>query len=185
MESAVAAAHLFVDAIGLSGSPDGDRVAVVGFNRTGWIQQPLTADRALVGAALEGLAARMQEHTRLDLALSYGGAALEGTGPGRERIVVLLTDGLPNQVPYAEDGTMDTTILRQAQAVKSAGATVYTIGLGRSEGANPEVNAALLARVASRPDTAYLAPDALDLGRIYQQIAVVIPCGAGPYWPNR
>jgi len=127
----------------------------------------------------------MAEHTRLDLALKVGGDALGATAPGRERIMILLTDGLPNQVPYAEDGTMETTILRAARALKTSGATIYTVALGRAGGANPQVNAALLAQVASRPDTAYTAPEAAALERIYKEIAVVIPCGAGPYWPQQ
>jgi Mg-chelatase subunit ChlD len=164
---------------------EADQVAVVGFNREAWIAQRLTPSRASVEAALEGLGARMAEHTRLDLALKVGAEALGPATPGRERIMILLTDGLPNQVPYAEDGSMDTTILRAAAVAKASGATLYTVALGRTDGPNPEVNAALLRQVATRPDTAYVAPEAGALEGIYREIAIVIPCGQTPYWPAR
>lgn len=179
---AVDAASLFVRTMSLGDAAD--RVAIVGFNRDAWIAQRLSGNRAAVDTAIAGLGARMAEHTRLDLAVKVGADALGTPVPGREQIMILLTDGLPNQVPYAEDGSMDTTILRAARTVKAGGVTIYTVALGRAGGASPEVNVGLLREVASRPDTAYTAAEASALEHIYHEIAVVIPCGAGPYWPE-
>ena len=47
---------------------------------------------------------------------------------------------------------------------------MYVIGLG------DDVDAALLARLASDPASLYLAPDAEDLRTIYAQIARELPC---------
>jgi nitric oxide reductase activation protein len=100
-------------------------------------------------------------------------------------VMILLTDGLPNQVPYAEDGSVETTVLRAAQAAKAAGITIYTIGVGRQAGPRPQVNPALLRAAASRPDMYYGAPDAAQLSRIYSELSRVIPCGGQQYWPAR
>jgi len=184
VEAVVAAAADFV--AGLSLAPEaaapGDRVAIVGFNREAWIAQGLTGDAGLLGAAIRTLPERMAEHTRLDLAVARGAEALGGARAESTPVLVLLTDGLPNQVPYAEDGTMESTVLRRADAAKAAGITIYAIGVGRADGPAPEVNAALLRALASQPEQYYPAPDAGQLGRIYGELTRVIPCGGERYW---
>lgn len=147
----------------------GDRAAVVGFNNTAWLEQGLTADRQAAQAALARLPGRMAEGTRLDLAIIQGAS----TGAG---VVVLLTDGLPNHVPFPPGGRQEDTVLSAARAAKAAGARLYTIGLG-SPG---DVLDDLLREVASSPGDAYDAPDGEDLAGIYRQIASrVVGCG-GP-----
>jgi hypothetical protein len=69
-------------------------------------------------------------------------------------------------------------VLRQAEALRATGATVYTVGLGRPE----EVAQPLLMRIASSDEHYYYAPDGDDLARIYAQIAGRLVCPA-PVWP--
>jgi Mg-chelatase subunit ChlD len=136
----VAAMHLTPDARGLF-----DRVAIVGFNRTAWIEQPLTNDAAALDRAIGALPAGMVEYTRLDLAFARGAEALAvARDADTTPVMVVLTDGLPNRVPLAEDGSQETTVLRAAQAAKDAGITVYTIGVGRVDGPRPDINQIIL-----------------------------------------
>lgn len=158
-----------------------DQAAVVGFNATAWVEQALTGDPAAAMSALDALPERIAEFTRLDLALLAARDVVETSvwSSANQPIVILLTDGLPNRVPPAEDGRPETTILRAAERLKQAGAQVYTIGLGRRE----EVNADLLQTVASSPGHYRYAPDAGDLAGIYTRIGLDLVCPASGLWP--
>jgi Mg-chelatase subunit ChlD len=183
-----AAAQLFLDRMTLAGDErqGSDQVAIVAFNRTAWIQQPLTRDRSALRTAIERLPLRMEEYTRLDLAFERGAEALRDERHTiNSPVLIVLTDGLPNQVPYAEDGTVETTVLRAAAAAKAAGITVYTIGVGRPGGAHREINPDLLRAAASRPNMYFGALDAGQVAGIYGELTRVIPCGGARYWPGR
>jgi nitric oxide reductase activation protein len=134
----------------------------------------------------------MQQFTRLDLALEAGQAALDDPArrPESTPMLIMLTDGLPNQVPYAEDGTMETTVLRAAETAKRAGSRVYTIGVGHTDASDPVdlINPDLLRQVASAPSMFYHAPDAEELKGIYAEVAVTFGCPPGRHswdepWP--
>jgi Mg-chelatase subunit ChlD len=186
--AALAAAKSFLAFMDFTPNAQGqhDQVAVAGFNREAWIAQALSSDPDAITVAIDGLPQRQEQFTRLDLALERGAEALDPAHrmPGNTPVIILLTDGLPNQVPYAEDGTMETTVLRAAQAAKDAGDIVYTIGLG----AATDINATLLAAAASGPDRYFYAPDAEDLSGVYTQIAYSFGCPKGRHdwsepWP--
>ncbi|MCB9175866.1 MAG: VWA domain-containing protein [Caldilineae bacterium] len=175
--AAVAAARSFVDQLDLE--PDGwgrrDQVAIVGFNGRAWTAIGLSDDRPAVEAALAGLEARIAEGTRLDLALAEGQRAFE-TGPRllpNLPVMILLTDGLPNRVPFgpgsAEPGCPDQecTVLRAAERARQAGTRIYSIGLGLGD----DLLRPLLEGIASDPSMVYVAPDGEDLEGIYRQIA--------------
>jgi Mg-chelatase subunit ChlD len=152
-----------------------DQVAVVGFNRSAWIEQPLTNVSSQALSAIDRLPARRAEYTRLDLALEIGRQALESPARRVENtpVIVLLTDGLPNQVPYdPEDGTMDTTVLQTAMAAKLQGIRIYTIAIGAPADTSP----ALLKAVATNERLYYYEPDPEDLGRVYSEIVGTFGC---------
>lgn len=174
LAAAQEAASTFVRLVDLDPlSPRTDQVAIVGFNREAWTEAGLTTDRGELIAAIDRLPLRMAEFTRLDLAFNQAALVLSsGRRPGTEAAIVLLTDGLPNQVPYAEDGTMETTVRRAADAAKSDGIMVYTIGLGLPGEINPD----LLRECASRPELYREAPDAEDLIALYADLAERIGC---------
>lgn len=160
-----------------------DQVAIVGFNERAWIETGLTADAAAALAAIDRLPAGQAEGTRLDLGFQAGLEA--GRGAARladnSLVMIFLTDGLPNRVPVAEDGTMETTVKRAAQAAKDAGMLVYTIGIGAQNDINPQ----LLGDCASDPGRFHYAPDPEDLGGIYGQIAHSIGCPPSDFWAGR
>jgi len=179
------AAKAFVALMDLTPDDRGasDQVAVVGFNKTAWIQAPLGHDAARIARAIDDLAQGQAEHTRLDLALDVGADAIR-TGARKAAntpVVILLTDGLPNRVPPAEDGTMETTVLRAAERARAAGITVYTIAIGAAEDTNP----VLLRACASDPDHYLYTPDPEDLGGIYRSIAFSIGCPPDAFWGGR
>lgn len=138
-----------------------ERAALVGFHRVGQRVQGLTADAAVMDAALGRL--ESGSGTRIDLGLRAAAEALAERRPAARAVVILLTDG------RQEDGRVGA-VLAAADRLAALGATVYTIGLGQ------DVDAGLLGLVAGRPERAYLAPSAADLGRIYREIGGALPC---------
>jgi hypothetical protein len=173
--------------------PDGhgnyEQVAIVGFNSSAWIEQGLTNDKSLAAAALKRLPAKVAQYTRLDLAVDRGAAATSGPNhrPGNQKVIILLTDGLPNQVPYAEDGTMETTVLRAATAAKQAGNLIYTIGVGRPDAADPadRIDPILLKAMATNESMFYFQPDADQLTQVYAAIYGSLGCPQTRFaWPG-
>ncbi len=175
-EAAIAAARRFVDVLALEPDPTDalgrhDQVAVVGFNDTAWTESALTNDRAAAHAALERLRGKTVEGTRLDLAIEQGQKPIDGPEriPENEAVIVLLTDGLPNRVPFdaSKGERQEDTVLRAADAARERGSVVYTIGLGRPVDINPR----LLIGMATERFNYYYAPVPEELEGIYEIIA--------------
>jgi hypothetical protein len=78
-------------------------------------------------------------------------------------------------VPYAEDGTMETTVLRAADVAKRTGIRIFTIGVGAPDDIEP----VLLRGMASDPANYTYAPDAEDLSAIYRGLAGRLRCVGG------
>ena len=159
--------------------PDGwgrhDQVAIVGFNGQSWTGTGLSDDRAAVESAIDDLERRISEGTRLDLALEEGQSVFE-IGPrlaANAPVMILLTDGLPNQVPFGagsahpECPAQECTVLKFASQAKGKGTRIYTIGLGLGD----DVLRPLMEGVATDATMYYHAPDGEDLAGIYRQIA--------------
>ncbi len=165
IDAAKQAALTFVDNLKLGQ----DQAAVVSFNAQARLEITLTADRATLQAAINGIATALG--TRIDLALETAGAELASGRPipGNNRAVILLTDGRPDA------GTADRA-LSAAAALKSTGTAVYTIGLGA------DVDANLLRQIASSPSMYVQAPTADELAGIYADIAGMLPCPGGVFW---
>lgn len=169
--AAVAAARRFVGLLRLDGGAGADRVAVVGFNDMAWTEAPLTARRDVAEAALARIEGKTAEGTRLDLAFQMGAASLGAGASDRTRVMIVLTDGLPNRVPTpAPSGSEEETVLWAATVAKSEGVRVFTIGLGEPS----DILVGLLSAAASSPADYYYAPDPSQLGAIYETIAGVV-----------
>ncbi len=176
-EAALDAARSFVAQLDLERDGWGrrDQVAIVGFNDEAWTEVGMSDDRAAVMAAIDRLPDRIAEGTRLDLALEEGQRAM-GFGPRlqpNQPVMILLTDGLPNRVPFGpgsahpECDRQECTVLEYAVAAKQANTRLFTVGLGESS----DVLRVLLEEAATSPDHYYFAPDGEDLEAIYRQIA--------------
>jgi len=189
LEATLDAARQFVSILDLT--PDAndrsDRVAVVGFNSRAWQAARLTRDATALRQAIDHLPSSQGQFTRLDLGFDEGIAALRPSlrQANTTPVIILLTDGVPNQVPPDPgDGTMETTVRLAAQRAKDAGVTVYTIGIGLPE----DINAALMAQCAAVPANFFYTPDPEELAGIYAQIAYSFGCPAGRHdwtqpWP--
>jgi Mg-chelatase subunit ChlD len=188
MEAAQEAVRSFLATMeGTAGSVGEDQVALVGFNDDWWLEQGLTANRTALEAAINRLPARVAQGTRLDLAVEGGLAALASPArnPANSPVMVLLTDGLPNRVPTPSPaGSQEDTVLAVAARAKAAGVRLFTVGLG----ARTDIDAALMAAMATAPELFFYAPDAEELADIYSQIAYTIACPGGRHdwsrpWP--
>jgi hypothetical protein len=125
---------------------DGHRVALVRFSGRSpewWlthpaaeILQPLTGDRATLRRALEAFREPPRGMTDIAAALQESLAALEGGGKGRERILLLFTDGSPTQ-PHQEPAQNLQAALEAAARCADAGVRVHTFAIGVGALANP------------------------------------------------
>ena len=160
-----------------------DQVAVVSFNHRAWTQAPLNNNPAAIRQAITDVALGQGAGTRLDLAFQQGEAVLSPDRrlPANTPVIVLLTDGLPNGVPLASDGTAETSVRAAADHAKRAGIEVYTIGIG----APSDINGLLLGECASRPHMYRYAPDAEELTTIYSEVAFAVGCPAQRFWGRR
>lgn len=168
LEAARAAAGAFIDQLRLPR----DQVGLVAFNEQATLRAPLSSDPARPRAALASLAAT-EPGTRIDRGLARARLELLGTRgrPANTPVIVLLTDGVQNDLPERA--------LREGDAARSAGIQVFTIGLG------PGVDSAFLRSLAGDPARHYRAPTPADLAAIYARVAVAIPCPAAGFWAGR
>jgi hypothetical protein len=162
-------------------SVSSDRIAIIGFNDTAWVESPLTNNLTETERAIERLSDRTAEGTRLDLAVREGITALiDPSRPvSRPAILIVLTDGLPNRVPTPEaGGSQEDTVLAEADVAKGRGWRVYTVGLGAADAPDPleRINSDLLLRMASSPSAYFETPDAEDLSEIFSEISESVVC---------
>ena len=161
--------------VGMLDFAAGDAAAVVAFNDETWTAL-MSSDEATVRAALDRIPGVVQEGTRLDLAIAAGGLAHllapARIGDARE-VIVLLTDGLPNRVPFGPGSPypscpdQECSTLKEADRVKALGLEVVAVGLGLPG----EVLDRLMIRIPTDPAEYYRAPDGEDLADIYRRIA--------------
>jgi Mg-chelatase subunit ChlD len=156
------AASVFVDELAL---PD-DQAGVVAFNHEALVLQDLSGDRGSIQTSLVLLHGRVARGTRVDLGLAAARALLAGPShhAGSRPVAVLLTDGRSDD---------DAAALGQAAALRAAGATVYTIGLGT------DADGAFLALLAGDARRYFASPDGQDLAAIYRDIARRTGCAGG------
>jgi Mg-chelatase subunit ChlD len=163
-DAAFDAARRFIDLLG-----PGDQAAVVWFNETAAVAQELTSDAALLKSGLERIPSG--EYTRIDLGLRAARIELATDRHRRGNVAaaVLLTDGRSNPVPVGE-------AILEAGLAKSAGVTLFVVGLAPSD----ELDDEALRAMASRTDYYYQTPNADELEMIYETIAAILPCtGSG------
>jgi uncharacterized protein YegL len=157
LSQAVAATRTFLGLV----SADRDRVGLVAFS-AGTHVVPIGQDFGALSAALDSLAPTAG--TRIDLGLYEALKSLYDTGrPDASHVAVLLSDGRP------DEGTVESAV-QQAELMRAYAVTLFVVGLGA------DADAALLRSLAARPDHFYLSPTPADLQRIYESIAVRLPC---------
>ncbi len=168
LDAAKRAARAFLDRLQLRPDILGrhDQAAIVWYNDTAEVAQPLSRNRDALELAIDNIEA--QEGTRIDkgIELAHLQLLLEGS-PQRKLantpVIVLLSDGIPNRV-----GIRD--VWAAADEAKLDGIAIYSVGFGT------DVNEPNLRRIASQTNMYYYAPTAAELYRIYHQIAGDVIC---------
>jgi Mg-chelatase subunit ChlD len=153
LRSAQDAAVAFLDAVDFTQS----RVALVPFNSTAALEQPLTDDAAALRSTINRLTAAGGTNISLPLEIAAGELSGPRRRPTAVGVIILLTDGNDNAGPWGP------TIA--ALEAKLDGSRVFAIGLG------DDVNDEALRRMASVPDDYYFAPAGDQLEAIYRDIA--------------
>ena len=151
-----AAATNFIDNLS---SPD--EAAAISFSSGASLDQELTTDYDDVKNAINGYTAGGT--TNMTAGIETGeDELLNGTNatPGASKVMILLSDGSPNNGPNATDAADDA---------KGNGIRIFTIALG--SGADDSF---LADNIASSPDDAFVAPDPADLDTVYAEIAQIV-----------
>jgi Ca-activated chloride channel family protein len=156
----------------------GDRIGLVVFGDRAYALTPLTADRASVLEQLDGSVVSLAGRaTALGDAIGLATKRLqarEGAGPGREHVLILLTDGV-NTAGLLEPA-------RAAQIAADAGVRIHAIAFGGQGGAlslfgfqlpggGDEVDEAGLRRIAEATGGRFFrARETRELAGIYAEI---------------
>lgn len=139
------------------------RVSLVTFFERGEVAVGLTGDEQALFRAIDAIS--IKAGTNVMDALDVAQQELQTNGrPGTRPVIVLITDGSPNQPSTNPQGSA----IRSANAAKAAGTMIISIGLG--SGADED----LLKRIASDPSSYYYSPQGSDLDAIYDSIALVV-----------
>jgi Mg-chelatase subunit ChlD len=150
----------------------GSLAAVVTFNNSATLNQPLTGDRAALQHALDNFTLARQTC----LVCGVQAADTELAGPrhrtGALQVIVLLTDGRSNPQPVSE-------AVAAATAAKQRGMVVFTVGVGS------DLDVDAMRAMASQPDYFRLSATGTDLSSIYRDIAELLPCPAEAFWGRR
>lgn len=107
---------------------EADRIGMVVFGTYAFLQCPLTLDHDVLLGFLEKANVGMAgEYTAIGSAITLGASRLKDT-PGKEKVLILLTDGINNRGQVSPELAADIA--------KKLGIKVYTIGVG-SKGRAP------------------------------------------------
>jgi len=159
-----------------------DRIGLVVFAYEAFSQSPMTTDHAVLNRLLKQVQLapdlRVQDGTAIGLGLANAANMLKDS-KAKSRVVILLTDGANNAGEIAPETA--------AEAAKTLGIKVYTIGMGRT-GQVPvpvdspfggkeivyqqsDLDEGLLQKIAQTTGGQYFrATDTADLQRIYDHI---------------
>lgn len=150
LEAAKAAAIRFIDMM----DPSLMRIGLLTFTGEIELRVRLTDDYEVLRTAIK----RLSPIGDTDMAggLRVSGGELLASGPGRRKVLILLTDGVQDGIPG------DPVMV--AQGLKDAGIEIFALGLGK------DVDTASLQKIASDQSHYYPAPSATDLDAIYQRI---------------
>lgn len=154
---------------------DKDQASIISFANTASapIDQTLTTDISVVTKVIDGITIHTDggQNTNIEDGLEKAYSELNSTrhSPNSDRAVVLLTDGeanLPSKSGVPSNAA--EVALTMASTIKSAGISVFTIGLGK------EVNKDFLIKIATTREDAFFAPTTTELTSIYQTIGIKI-----------
>lgn len=160
------------------GARKADRIGMVVFGTHAFLQCPLTLDHGVLLDFLERAEVGMAgEYTAIGSAIALGASRLKDT-PGKDKVIILLTDGINNRGKVSPELAADIA--------RKLGIKVYTIGVGSKGKApflvrtvlgnrlryeNVPLDEGTLEKVAEKTGAHYFrATDTGALGKIYAEI---------------
>jgi len=93
--------------------------------------------------------------------------------------MVFLTDGMPNRVPTPiPAGTQEDAVLLAAKSLHARRIVIHAVGYGLPDAADlaDRVSPTLLAAIAGKDGTSWVAPDAGRLAEVFRDIGVSLTC---------
>jgi len=187
INSAKQAAKLFVDNLNFSADDSSDKVALVKYSERADLSLSFSTDKDKIKQTIDGF--RASGATNIGDALFEANEILakEAGGGQARKVVVLLTDGLPNRThqgsrcdnwPRQYNKCTDDA-LAQAENLKKNNIILYAIGLDfdgieKIHPGSGEVGKNLLGQLATSKGHFYEAPGKEDLQLIYQEIGTNI-----------
>ena len=147
----------------------GDRIGLIVFGESAYLQAPFTLDHAVVRQLLAETAVRMAgPRTMIGDAIGLGIKTFESS-TSDERVLILLTDGndTGSKMPPA----------RAAAIAADNGVTIYPIGMGdpRTAGEDQLDVAALDAVAQPTGGRVFLASSRGDLEQVYRELDELVP----------
>lgn len=147
---------------------DGDRMGLIFFGSSAYIQAPFTPDLETVGELLEeadvGMAGQM---THIGKAVTKG-IELFDRDTIETKVMLLLTDGV--------DAGTDILPLDAADLAKKDSVIIYTIGIGDPDGKSGDLDEQTLTEIAEMTGGQYfLAKDEQRLNQIYDELDKLEP----------
>ena len=135
------------------------QLGLVAFSSGAQLLQSLTTDRTAVVRAVAGTEANGETDIAAGLTQAEGELSSRRARQNAAKAIVLMTDGRPSSTRGANEA------MRQADAIRQAGVSIFAIGLGS------DVDPVLLRSLAGADDQLFLAPNEADLPRIFTRVA--------------
>ena len=145
----------------------GDNVAVVSFGDTATVESALSGDLGKTISTIDTLTlGTTSEQTDIGDGLAAAQSQLASATDSNKKIIILLTDGVPNKPTQSGDSAYPTTYAQSvAGDLEASGTALYTIGLGKAVDAN------FLQSLVPNNSYYFFAPTENDLSGIYNQIS--------------
>ncbi len=152
------AAHRFVSSV----LGQNAAVGIVSYDYDAMLRLGFSADEGVLGSAIDDISADGSTNTYDGLATA---ASLLSTVDSKEKIIVLMSDGMPN------DGLMGDDLIEYAQSLKDEGISIYTLGFFQDLCSDDKYEAQQLMEALASDGCHYEVADADDLQFFFGDIA--------------
>lgn len=152
------AAHRFVSSV----LGQNAAVGIVSYDYDAMLQLGFSADESVLGSAIDGIRTGGRTNTYAGLATA---ASLLSTVDSDEKIIVLMSDGMPNEGLTGDD------LIEYAQSLKDEGISIYTLGFFQDLYSSDKYEAQQLMEALASDGCHYEVADADDLQFFFGDIA--------------
>jgi Mg-chelatase subunit ChlD len=145
----------------------GDNVAVVSFGSAATVESLLSGDLSKAVSSIDALSlGTTSEQTDIGDGLLSAETQLDSATDNNKKIIILLTDGVPNEPTVTGNSSYPSVYAQSAaESLEASGTALYTIGLGKSVDTN------FLQSLVPNDSYYFFAPTKSDLSAIYNTIS--------------